>query len=109
MIDEVQQRELLRELERGHRIAQLLKAPGYADLLQILEDEVAKSEFRLINLPPGSSIELLRDLHIAARVSRSLLEQLQLRLHGIVEASEIAVNAQFRPQADYSETQYNNL
>jgi len=104
---DAEQKQLIKEFERGHRVAQLLRQPGYQDLLAIFEAEVQKNEFRLMNLPLGSPIDLLRDMQVAARVSRSLFEQIQIQLVGVIAVTEDAVTLA-RPQSDY-DTQYNNL
>ena len=82
-----EQAEILRTFEKGRRLYQLTNADGWNDLLDIMEAEVVKAEFRLMNSHDGSSNELLRDLRAHARAARSLFEQLQLRINAEIENS----------------------
>lgn len=75
----------LQAFEQGRRLFLLTQTDGYSDLLDILEQEVVKAEFRLMNLTAGASSELLRDLHAHARAARSIFEQLQLRIASAIE------------------------
>lgn len=103
------EKELIAEFEKGHRITQLIHSAGYADLLDIFEQEVIENEFRLMNAPLGTDNILLRDLHVAARVSRSIFERIQLRLQAATQASLEALSLSQRPQSEYSEAQFTNL
>lgn len=78
-------KELLREFEKAHSIAQLLAHPGYKYLLEIMQKEMEKDEYNLMNLPPGTDSGLIRDLHLAARISRSKFEQLVLKLNSALD------------------------
>lgn len=77
--------ELLKEFERTHAIAQLLQHPGYKHMIKIMEKEMEQDEYRLMNVPVGSDPLLIRDLHMAARISRSKYEQLVLKLNSALD------------------------
>ena len=83
--EKLEQLEIFKTLERGRRLFQLRNSAGYGDLLDMLEAEVVKFEFRLMNTPAGSSTELVRDLLAHARAARTIFEQLQLRLNAEIE------------------------
>ena len=80
------EREMLKEFEKAHAIAQLLQHPGYKYIVEILEKEMLADEYRVLNLPIGAEADLVRICQIAARLSRSKYEQLQLRLRAAVDA-----------------------
>jgi hypothetical protein len=101
MINEETQQAIMKEFDRGHRVAQLLISPGYSDLIQVMEAEVVKAEFRLMNAPAGSSSMLLRDLRSEARAKRSFFEQTQLRLKAITDVAYELANASTRPESEY--------
>jgi len=99
-LEQTRQQEIMHVFEKGARLYQLIHSTGYADLLDILEAEVVKFEFRLMNLPPGTENQLLRDTLSHARVSRSIFEQLQLRIQALISVGlEASVDAE---QANYS-------
>lgn len=95
-VEQQERIETLQTFEKGRRLFLLTKADGYQDLLDILEREVVKAEFRLMNVTAGASPELLRDLHAHARAARSIFEQLQLRIAAAIE------NGRQLPQLDTS-------
>lgn len=91
-LEDVEKVEILRSFEKSRRLYQLTHSEGWADLLDILEAEVIKAEFRLMNLPAGSSAELLRDLHAHARAARTIFEQVQLRVNAEIESGRELAN-----------------
>ena len=103
-LDQAKQSEIMQAFEKGVRLYQLAHSPGYTDILDILEAEVVKYEFRLMSLSPGSDPRLLHDTHSHARVARSIFEQLQLRIQAAidlgVDATEVAQQAS--EQAHYN-------
>lgn len=82
-----EQQEILSAFERGHRLHQVRNAQGWQDLLDIFEEEVVKWEFRLLNTPSGVSEAMLRDLRAEAKVSRAMMERVQLRVQAAIDAS----------------------
>lgn len=78
-------REMMKEFERAHSIVQLLQHPGYQFLLDIMESEVVKDEKRLLEVTPLTPDYVLRNLQIAAQLSRSKFERLQIQLNASVE------------------------
>lgn len=84
-IEQSEQADILKQFEKGRRLFLLRNSEGWNDLLDILEAEVTKAEYRLMNTPAGSATDLLRDLHAHARAARSIFEQLQLRVNAEVE------------------------
>jgi hypothetical protein len=88
--EKLEQLDIFKTLERGRRLFQLRNTEGYNDLLDMLEAEVVKSEYRLMNTPAGSSNDLLRDLHAHARAARTIFEQLQIRLNTEIEHGKSA-------------------
>jgi hypothetical protein len=103
-LDQTRQTEIMTAFEQGVRLYQLVNNQGWNDVLDILEAEVIKYEFRLMNLAPGSDAKLLNDTHGHARVARSIFEQLQIRIQAAidlgVEATEVA--QQSSQQAQYN-------
>lgn len=99
--EKLEQLDIFKTLERGRRLFQLRNSEGYADLLDMLEAEVVKAEFRLMNTPAGSSTELIRDLHAHARAARTIFEQLQLRLNAEIEHGK---DATLNSLNDYNNT-----
>lgn len=87
-IERTEKAEILQSFEKGRRLFQLVNSEGWNDLLDILEAEVVKAEFRLMNLQAGASAELLRDLHAHARAARTIFEQLQLRVNAEIESGK---------------------
>ena len=105
-LEQTRQAEIMRAFEQGRRLYQLTHDPAYQDLLDILEAEVVKYEFRLLNLEAGTHTELLRDVLAHAKVARSIFEQLQLRINASIEAGLIASQL---PEHDAQEAAFNNL
>jgi hypothetical protein len=89
----------MRVFERSQRLYQLAHSTGFQDLLDILEAEVVKYEFRLLNLQAGTDDTLLRDVMAHAKVARSIFEQLQIRINGAIEQG-IEVTTQQGSHAD---------
>ncbi len=79
------QREMMKEFERAHAIVQLLQHPGYQYLLDIMEAEVVRDEKRLLEVNASVPDHVLRNIQIAAQLSRSKFERLQLQLNAAVE------------------------
>jgi hypothetical protein len=103
-LDTARQAEIMSAFEKGIELYQLQHTAGYTTLLDILEAEVVKYEFRLMNLAPGSDVKLLNDTHSHARVARSIFEQLQLRIQAMIDVGIEAQQAaqQLSAQADYN-------
>lgn len=101
-LERERQAEIMRVFEKGQRLYQLAHSPGYQDLLDILEAEAVKYEFRLLNLPAGTEEKLLRDVMAHAKVSRSILEQMQIRVNAQIEQSINVTLAQTENAAEYT-------
>ena len=103
-LDHERQAEIMSAFEKGQRLYSLLHSPGYQDLLDILEAEVTKYEFRALNLKAGVSHNLLRDTIGHARTARSIFEQMQLRVNAAIDTGLDAAKLpeQLANQADYS-------
>ena len=84
-LEQAREAEIMRIFERSQRLYQLAHSPGYQDILDILEAEVVKYEFRLLNLQAGTDDTLLRDVMAHAKVARSIFEQLQIRINSLIE------------------------
>jgi len=78
-------KESLAAFERGRRLYLFQQSEGYQDFLDIFEEEVIKDEYRLLNLPAGTSSDLLRDIHAYAKISRSNFERIQIRIATEIE------------------------
>ena len=101
-LERQEQAEIFENFERGRKLYQLVNSEGYQVLLDIFEAEVIKYEFRLLNLPSGSTNEMVRDILAHAKVARSIFEQLQLRIHAEIESGlEVAQPVGPEP-AEYS-------
>lgn len=87
-LEQTEKLEVLKQFERGRRLFHLVRSDGWGDLLDIIEVEVIKSEYRLMNTVAGASNELLRDLHAHARAARSIFEQVQLRVNAAIESGK---------------------
>ena len=105
-LDHERQAEIMSAFEKGQRLYSLLHSPGYQDLLDILEAEVTKYEFRALNLKAGVSHNLLRDTIGHARTARSIFEQLQLRINASIE---IGMDAARLPEQIAEQAAYSNL
>jgi hypothetical protein len=105
-LEQERQQEIMSAFEKGARLYQLTVNDGYKDLLDLLEAEVIEYEFRLMNLPPGTDAQLLRDTHSHARVARSIFEQIQIRIQAAVQ---LAVDAQTVAQQSQQQAQYHGL
>jgi hypothetical protein len=79
------QRDILRSFERGRRLFILTHNEGWQDVLDIMEAEVVASEFRLMNVPAGSTSDLVRDLLMDARARRAMFERTQLKILADIE------------------------
>lgn len=102
-LDNSEQAEIMQNFERGQRLYQTTHTSGWADVLDVLEAEVDKAEFRLLNVAPGSDPKLVNDLLMSARAYRSLFEQLQLQ---VARRIEIGINLD---AIAGSEANYNNF
>lgn len=105
-LDQTAQTEIMQAFEKGRRLYQLVHQTGYADMLDLFEAEVIKAEFRLLNLPAGSDQLMVRDVLTAAKYARSLFEQLQLRIHAIIE---VGLEASELPNQLTGQAEYNNF
>ena len=103
-LDQTKQAEIMAAFEKANKLYQLVNTPGWSEVLDILEAEVVKYEFRLLSLPAGSTRQLLDDTHSHARVARSIFEQLQLRIQAAIDVGIEAQEAaqQLSQQANYS-------
>jgi hypothetical protein len=96
----------MKVFETGRRLYQLTHNAGWQDVLDILEAEAVKYEYRLLNLAPDASETLLRGVQAHAQVARSIMEQLQLRIASLVE---IGLQAATLPASEAQEAEYNSL
>ena len=105
-LDQERQQEIMSAFEKGARLYHLTVHDGYKDLLDLLEAEVIEYKFRLMNLPPGTDAQLLRDTHSHARVARSLFEQIQIRIQAAVQ---VAIDAQSLAQQSQQQANHFGL
>jgi hypothetical protein len=102
-LDETRQAEIMTLFERAQRLYQVTNNAGWNDVLDILEAEVVKYEFLLLNLPVGVDEVLLRATQGHAKVARSIFEQLQLRIaRNISIGTEAAADGVKQSEADYN-------
>jgi hypothetical protein len=92
-LEREEQQEILSAFERGHRLHQTRSTQGWQDVLDLMEEEVVKWEHRLLNTPSGESEAMLRDLHAEAKVSRAMMERIQIRIQAAIDASVQLVEA----------------
>lgn len=101
-LDQTKQAEIMHSFEKGRRLYQLVNQTGWPDLLDIVEAEVIKAEFRLINLGPGSPAEMLRDLHSHARAARTIFERMQLRVNAEIDMGLEATHLETASDSTYA-------
>jgi hypothetical protein len=109
-----EQAEVLKSFERGRRLYIVTHSDGWKDVLDIFEDEVVKSEFRLMNATADNEDYLVRNLQISARERRSMFERIQLRILAEIEQGKKIPYAIQQPTVDFSKMtadeymEYNN-
>lgn len=95
-IENNEQREMIREFEKAHAIAQLIRQPGFKFLMEILEKELERDKLRLLTLPQGTEPHIVNSCLLAAQISRSKFESLQLRLNSMLDfTSAIQNNSEY--------------
>ena len=87
-----EQESKLRVFERGHRLAQLVNSPGWQDVLDILENFSANSEFQLTSFNPINAEGDVKDqvfwLHARARAMREAFDLLQKQIEIHIESAK---------------------
>lgn len=91
-----EQREMMKEFEKAHAIAQLVRQPGFQFLLDIMKQELELDEARLLTLPQGTEPHIVNSCLLAAQISRSKFERLQLRF-----SSALDFTSNFQNQSQY--------
>lgn len=84
-----QEIELLQTYEQGRVLRELVRDPGWQVILDLMEKEVAKAEFQLINYN-GTDKEVTFALQKRARAMREFFQQIQHAINArISEADEV--------------------
>jgi hypothetical protein len=82
----LEQKEIIKQFEDGRLLQDTLNTPGWQLILDIMEEDVAKAEFQLMNYN-GSDPDDLVALHRRARDKREFFQEIQHRIATRIEAA----------------------
>ena len=81
------EQETLELIARGQRLHALASAPGWQDMLDIMDTLVAEAEFHLMNYN-GSDKDIIFALQKRSRAMREFLERVQQQVLAAIEAAK---------------------
>lgn len=80
------EKEIIRQFEDGRLLQEIIRSQGWQLVLDIMETQVKRTEFQLMNYD-GADKEVLTALHRRARTTREFFESVQKQIAARVEAA----------------------
>jgi len=78
---------IIKDIERGRRLREVIGQDGWKDVLDIMEEEVAQAEYHLMNYN-GSDREIVLALQRRARDKREFFQKVQTRIFDTLHSAD---------------------